>query len=310
MKSAGRSATVGWRIGAACALSLGMSGLAAAETSSVKPERARPGDAVLVTLGQYETKAAGPDERPRVTVGAGSRKTALWPVKSGWQGVVAIPEDTPAGAIAIRAAAPWQLDASVVVREREPRQTEVQVDDRFIHPSAEEQRWNEADREAVGRAFASPTEAPLFTRGFRWPRSGRVTSRFAERRRFNGTLDSVHEGIDLPAPTGAPVQAANDGLVVLRRDCFNSGQTIFIDHGGGIFTGYFHLSAMQVSEGDRVRRGQRIGRVGNTGRSSGPHLHFAVRADGRYVDPESFMKLRLERPVGSPRPSHASRSGN
>jgi murein DD-endopeptidase MepM/ murein hydrolase activator NlpD len=139
-----------------------------------------------------------------------------------------------------------------------------------------------------------------------WPRAGKVTSGYGEQRRFNDTLESVHEGVDLLAPVGAGVRAANDGVVVVSRDCFNSGQTIFIDHGGGLFTGYFHLSEMQVQEGQRVRRGQRIGKVGNTGRSSAPHLHFAVRADGRYVDPQAFMKLRLQRPLVPVRATQAS----
>jgi hypothetical protein len=273
--------------------------------STVKPERALPGDALLVTMDKVR---AGTDAQttPRVTVGTSKRPAVFWPVKGGWQGVVAIPEDTPAGAIAVTAESPWDLDTSVVVREREVREVEVVVDDRFVNPTPEDKRWNEEDHKLVGRAFANPVEHPLFTRAFVWPRTGKVTSGFGEQRRFNGVLDSVHEGVDLLAPTGAPVRAANDGVVVLRRDCFNSGQTIFIDHGGGIFTGYFHLSEMQVEDGARVRRGQRIGLVGNTGRSSGPHLHFAVRADGRYVDPQTFMKIRLQRPLSPARPTQAA----
>jgi murein DD-endopeptidase MepM/ murein hydrolase activator NlpD len=287
------------------ALALAWPAVAGAE-SRVRPTRVQPGDPVLVTLDQ-RGDADEARRSPRVTVGTAGRATELWRLKRGWQGVVAIPEDTPAGAIAIRAPAPWDLDSSVVVRERRARQTEVQVDDRFVNPSAQEQRWNEEDREAVGRAFAKAAEAPLFRGGFRWPRQGKITSGFGERRRFNAVLDSVHEGIDILAAPGRPVYAANDGTVLLRRECFNSGQTIIIDHGGGIQTGYFHLSAMQVPEGARVRRGQKIGLVGNTGRSTAPHLHFAVRADGRYVDPESFMKLDLDRPAVSDPTSQAMR---
>jgi hypothetical protein len=86
-------------------------------------------------------------------------------------------------------------------------------------------------------------------------------------------------------------RAASDGVVVLARDCVLSGRTVLVHHGAGVFTGYFHLSRIDVRDGARVTRGDRVGRVGATGRTTGPHLHFAVRADGRYVDPPALLGL-------------------
>jgi len=80
---------------------------------------------------------------------------------------------------------------------------------------------------------------------------------------------------------------------VLARDCYMSGQTLLLWHGAGVFTAYFHLSRMEVKDGAAVRRGQPIGRVGSTGRSTGPHLHWGVKVDGLWVDPRSAQRLDL-----------------
>jgi murein DD-endopeptidase MepM/ murein hydrolase activator NlpD len=113
---------------------------------------------------------------------------------------------------------------------------------------------------------------------------------------FNGKKQSQHYGTDLAGAVGAPVEATNDGLVVLARDCFASGKSIAVAHGGGLFSVYFHLSAIDVRPGDRVRRGQAIGKVGQTGRVTGPHLHFGMKVGDLYVDPESVYRLALSLP--------------
>jgi murein DD-endopeptidase MepM/ murein hydrolase activator NlpD len=89
------------------------------------------------------------------------------------------------------------------------------------------------------------------------------------------------------------VGASGDGEVVLARDCYMTGQTLVVWHGATLFTAYFHLSHMEVKVGNPVRRGQVIGRVGSTGRSTGPHLHWGVKVDGLWVDPRSAMRLDL-----------------
>ncbi len=130
------------------------------------------------------------------------------------------------------------------------------------------------------RAWAGP---------FRRPRPGRVTSVFGTAREFNGGVSSRHMGTDFRGAVGAPVYAANAGLVALVGDFYLAGTVLYLDHGGGLVTGYFHLSRVEVTPGTVAQRGQLIGRVGQSGRVTGPHLHWIARYGGITVDPMSLV---------------------
>jgi murein DD-endopeptidase MepM/ murein hydrolase activator NlpD len=142
--------------------------------------------------------------------------------------------------------------------------------------------WKKLDNISQG-AIAVPSEKPVKTAAF--------TSGYGVRSDpFRGAA-AMHAGIDLAGPTGTPIHATADGIV--REAAWNNGgygRLIKIDHGRGIETRYAHLSSMSVSAGQRVTRGQVIGRMGSTGRSTGSHLHYEVRIDGRAVNPIPFMK--------------------
>jgi murein DD-endopeptidase MepM/ murein hydrolase activator NlpD len=116
----------------------------------------------------------------------------------------------------------------------------------------------------------------------------------------------VHYGLDLPSPAGTPVVAGAGGEVVLARDCYMSGKTVLLAHGAGVFSASFHLSRIDVKLGEAVGPGQLIGRVGTTGRSTGPHLHWGVKVDGLWVDPRSAQRLDLASGEVSARPAAAS----
>ena len=106
---------------------------------------------------------------------------------------------------------------------------------------------------------------------------------------FNGELRSRHTGLDLRGAMGDPIRAANSGRVALSDDLFFNGGAVFIDHGLGVYTGYFHMSRREVEEGEWVEQGQVIGRVGATGRVTGPHLHWSLYALGQSLDPLSLL---------------------
>jgi murein DD-endopeptidase MepM/ murein hydrolase activator NlpD len=131
----------------------------------------------------------------------------------------------------------------------------------------------------------------LWSLPFLRPRQARVTSRFGSGRVFNGRLSSSHLGIDYRGATGDPIYAANRGVVALVDTFFLAGNVVYIDHGDGIVTGYFHMSKPEVAAGDTVERGQEIGRVGATGRVTGPHLHWSARFGALTVDPADLLSL-------------------
>jgi murein DD-endopeptidase MepM/ murein hydrolase activator NlpD len=149
-------------------------------------------------------------------------------------------------------------------------------------------------REIAERSHETPR---LWRAPFRAPRPGAVTSPFGGGREFNGTVESRHMGTDFKGAVGAPVRAANRGVVALVDRFFLGGNVVYIDHGAGLVTGYLHLSRILVHPGDTVARGQVIGRVGSTGRVTGPHLHWTVRYGGITVDGMSLLRLTAPAPA-------------
>ena len=169
----------------------------------------------------------------------------------------------------------------------------LRVESQFAKPdSAAEQRiLGEIDQARAIAREAHETRR-LWSAPFRAPRPGRVTSRFGTARILNGEIQSRHLGTDFAGAVGAPVRAANTGVVALVTDFYLAGRVVYLDHGGGLVTGYFHLSRASVAAGDTVKRGQIIGRVGRSGRVTGPHLHWVARYGTVTVDPMSLLKLR------------------
>jgi len=148
----------------------------------------------------------------------------------------------------------------------------------------------EADR-ATAVAVASHETPRLWTNPFLHPRDSRITSGFGRGREFNGTVTSRHMGTDFAGATGEPVHAANRGVVRIVGRFYLGGNVIYVDHGAGLTSAYLHLSRQLVAEGDTVERGEVIGKVGATGRVTGPHLHFIVRYGRVTVDPLSLFAV-------------------
>jgi murein DD-endopeptidase MepM/ murein hydrolase activator NlpD len=125
------------------------------------------------------------------------------------------------------------------------------------------------------------------------PVEGELSAPFGLNRIINGQRRSPHTGVDLRAEEGTPVLACNSGVVVLFEELFFSGKSVIVDHGWGLYSMYFHLSEAFVKEGDRVSTGALLGRVGSTGRSTGPHLHWGIRMNGARVDPLSLLQIGI-----------------
>jgi murein DD-endopeptidase MepM/ murein hydrolase activator NlpD len=262
----------------------------------VAPAAARPGDAVLVRI-------TGPEPTGGTVAG---RPLAFWRERGGWSAIVGLPMETPVGTskVEIERRGGREEGALEVVEPGFPSRQIRGVPERFVEPPPDVKRRIDDDRAAFAAAYARPFGPPLFRGRFAWPRSAPVSGRFGDQRTLNGEKQTVHYGTDLKGARGAPVSASNDGEVALVRDAYLSGRTVLIAHGAGIFTAYFHLDRIDVRAGQRVRRGQRIGRIGSTGRATGPHLHWSARVGDLFVDPESLLAIDFARgtaPARAPR---------
>jgi len=143
-----------------------------------------------------------------------------------------------------------------------------------------------ADNLAIRAVRRMDTASEDFLTGFAWPLKGRISGVFGSQRILNGKPRSPHNGVDVAAPTGTPIVAPAPGRIVLvHPDMFYTGKSVMIDHGHGLSSIYVHMSKISVKEGERVKRGQEIGRVGKTGRATGPHLHWGVSLFSTHLDP-------------------------
>lgn len=140
-------------------------------------------------------------------------------------------------------------------------------------------------------AYRTSDAVKLWDRGFTPALDQKAAGNFGRRRILNGIPKSPHTGQDYTAPAGTAVKSVAGGTVRLARDFYYSGLTLFVDHGSGLVSVYMHLEKFQVSEGETVSAGQVIGRVGSTGRATGPHLHLGVRLFEQRVDPETLWGL-------------------
>ena len=160
-------------------------------------------------------------------------------------------------------------------------------------------RWK-AEQEQVKQALAENSRLKLWHSNFVEPVNGKRTGIFGSVRIMNGQPRNPHNGEDIGAPLGADVVATNDGIVRITVDHIFSGKGIFVDHGLGLYTMYFHLSEVSVKDGDPVTAGQIIGKVGATGRATGPHLHWGVKINGARVNPYSLLDLPFKNGTSPP----------
>jgi murein DD-endopeptidase MepM/ murein hydrolase activator NlpD len=273
---------------ALAALALSLPGISRAEPSlDLQPDRVRPGDALLVTVHDAAEAPEG---------ALGERPLLFYPIAGGFRALAALPIETAPGQVEIevRVNGAPALRAALPVEEPHFAEAELAVAPKFIEPPPEARRRMRRDQAAFNRAFAQPFGPPLFRGPFARPLEAERTGRFGDRRIFNGKKQSQHYGDDLSGAVGAPIAAANDGRVVLVRDCYASGRSVVVWHGAGLFTVYFHLSRFAVKAGAEVRRGERIGLVGRSGRVTGPHLHWGTKVGDLYVDPESILRLPFQ----------------
>jgi len=187
--------------------------------------------------------------------------------------------------------------AMVTVRKGQFVAERLQVQKQFVEPSPEQIKRADEERQKLRDIFDRVTQQKLWDGSFRIPLDGVSTaSNFGKRRILNGNPGSPHSGADLPGTTGTPVHATQRGRVALAEELFFSGNTVVLDHGLGIYTFYGHLSEIGVKVGDILEAGAVLGKVGATGRVTGPHLHWGLTVERARVNPMLLVKLLGEGP--------------
>jgi murein DD-endopeptidase MepM/ murein hydrolase activator NlpD len=178
------------------------------------------------------------------------------------------------------------------VKAGDYKKEKITVNKSKVNPKAKavKDRISKEYKEAM-RIYNTITQDSYVSGKYILPIDSKITSDFGKARVYNGTLKGYHSGTDFRAKVGTPIVASNDGVVVLVKDRFYSGGTILIDHGHGVYSCYFHMSGYNVYESQKVKKGEVIGLSGDTGRVTGPHLHFAFRVGGVQVDPLQFIEL-------------------
>lgn len=146
-----------------------------------------------------------------------------------------------------------------------------------------ENRW-------IKKARSEDSATPHFLRGWQWPAKGRISGVYGSQRILNGKPRRPHYGIDIAAPAGTPIVAPSDGIVRLaERDLYYTGGTIILDHGHGLSSAFLHMQRVTVKPGQFVKRGEKIGTLGSTGRSTGPHLDWRINLFGSRLDPQLLV---------------------
>ena len=271
----------------------------AAQSSSPLEITTRPAHLTRGTIGSIVVRAAAGAPRLAALAGrAEGEPLHFHPVRDGFAALIGTTlEGADSVVITLMPVRPGgerdSLDLAIPVVGGTYRHEQLSVESKFATPDSAAQR-RIGDEIEQARAIAREAHATprKWTRPFAVPRPGRVTSRFGTARVLNGEVQSRHLGTDFAGKVGAPVRAANAGIVALVADFYLAGMVVYLDHGEGIVTGYFHLSKALVATGDTVTRGQIIGRVGQSGRVTGPHLHWIARYGRLTVDPMSLLKLR------------------
>ncbi len=147
------------------------------------------------------------------------------------------------------------------------------------------------EKERIYALWDTGEKKAQWDEGWLMPVEGKLSGSFGKRRVINGNPSNPHNGEDISAPKGRPVISPNSGIVRLAEDQFYGGNTLVIDHGAGLFTFYMHLDSLSVKEGQQVARGELLGHVGSTGRSTGPHLHWGGRLNNARINPVSLTRL-------------------
>ncbi len=270
------------------ALALAWAGLGTARSApgadpAMLPSEARiPGGVALFPLGALA-------QRPRAW--KGDVPVLVVGDATAWTAVLGIPLSATPGPASLRVQRAGRPDEQLAYQITSARYAEQRL---TVPPGkvdlspGDQARW-QRERTHLAQVVATLSEPAPSQLRMRSPTEGRRSGSFGLRRVFNGQPRNPHSGMDIAAPVGTPVLCPAPGQVIDVGDYFFNGNTVWLDHGGGLLSMYCHLHTTEVQVGERVAPGQRIASVGATGRVTGPHLHWSISLNRVMVDPELFL---------------------
>ena len=238
-----------------------------------------PGGLAVVDIGHFASEPDATFNSKRVLL---TRDTP----DSPWQAWVGIPQSQTPGPTSL--IVNGRIHAFNVEPFSYPEQ-HLKVSKHYVSPSAKELQRIRQENIQMGVVYRSFTDLPTPTAGMIWPIRGPQSSAFGLRRFFNGEERAPHSGVDIAAPTGTPIHAPAAGKVVLTGDFFFNGKAVFIDHGQGLISMLCHMNDIDVEEGTVLKAGDLIGKVGATGRATGPHLHWTVSLNNARIEPRLLL---------------------
>ena len=244
-------------------------------------DSAVPGGVARIDLGPAAARPqAWADAVPLLVLGS----------PSGWTALVGIALSAEPGTARIRVQGEsGERELAYTIAPKRYTEQHLKVSPRTVDLSPEDLSRHERERAHQQGVIATFSAPPAGEPHMRPPTPGRRSSSFGLRRFFNGQPRNPHSGMDIAAPTGTPVVAPLAATVIDTGDYFFNGQTVWLDHGGGLLSMMCHLSRIDCKVGDRLAVGQRLGTVGATGRVTGPHLHWTISLNRASVDPALFI---------------------
>ncbi len=250
-----------------------------------------------------------PDYKQDTEVFFENKRVAVFPYNNTWVAMAGIGLSTKPGdyEFSIRQSNGMSLNSKITVAYKKYDEQHLTIKNkRKVNPNKDDSKRiaAESKRKKKAKTLFSETRPNV---DFIWPVTGRISSIFGLRRFFNEQERRPHGGLDIAAVEGTPIKAIADGTVIDSGDFFFSGNMIFINHGQGIISLYAHLSKISVKPGDIIKQGDIIGNVGQTGRVTGPHLHFSILLNQTAIDPafmlpkdgNSFSPEESEKPLKS-----------